>query len=290
MRILITGGSGLVGSNCMKYLSLNGHHVIGTYFSYKTDNTIYFNSIDLSDPANYKIADLKPEVIIHCGALTNVDLCENDIESSYNNTVVSARNMADLAITYRSKLIYISTDYVFDGVNGPYDEAAEPAPLQVYGRHKLQAEDICKTINDHIIIRVTGIYGEEEREKNFVARLLQWNEGGEEKELKLPVDQFATPINAYDIARAIYKLILNNSTGIYHLAGTDYLNRVQLAQRVNLYYNNPKVKIKPVPTSSLGQAARRPLSSGLKCGKFLTEFPEFQFSNIDDFITKRTNV
>lgn len=288
MKVFITGGSGLVGSNIMKHFSLHGHEIIGTYFNYKTKDTVHFNSIDKNDEGFNLIRKFKPDVIIHCGALTNVDYCESNIEESYSSTVISAKNISEVAQKINSKMIYISTDYVFDGKDGgPYSESAEPLPLQVYGQHKLDAEFLTSKLNDHLIIRVTGVYGHEERGKNFVSRLIQWMSSGEEKTLKLPYDQYSTPINAYDIARAILLLITNNKKGIYHLGGTDYLNRVQLANRVNLYFPDSIVKIISTDTSSLEQAAKRPLSGGLKTAKFSSEFPEFKFSNIDDFITKK---
>ncbi len=291
MRIFITGGSGLVGSNCIQYFSDKGHEVIGSYFNYKTSNTVFYNSLNIHDRNNnYDINAFQPEVIVHCGAMTNVDLCEAERDTSFNNTVISARNMLEVAKENNAAMVYISTDYVFDGANGPYTEQQHPSPIQVYGQHKLDAEQLMLSYDNHLIIRVTGVYGDEERRKNFVVRLMDQMKENNEKVISLPYDQYSTPINARDIARAILLLLTNNKTGTYHLAGTDYLSRYQLGKRINLYFEHAKIKIHPSDTASLKQQAKRPLNCGLKAAKFLSEFPDFTFSNVDDFITNKTYV
>ena len=109
---------------------------------------------------------------------------------------------------YNSKLVFISTDYIFDGHNGPYDEDAPSSPLNVYGKHKLAAENLVKAnIKDHLILRITNVYGDEERGKNFIARVVAQIVEGNKLTLKVPSDQFASPINAYDIAQCLHLLL-----------------------------------------------------------------------------------
>jgi len=108
----------------------------------------------------------------------------------------------------------------------------------------------------------------------------------------LPVDQYATPVNAADVARAIYQLSIAQGSGIYHLASTDYLNRVQLAERVYSYFGHEQVSIKAVNTAQLNQPAKRPLIGGMSAVKFNAEFPDFRWANVDDYLSvlkKRTS-
>lgn len=282
MNVLIIGASGLVGSNLYEIFRQNNQEGInlGTHLSFSTSYSVYFNTLEeVPNGINGK----KWDIIIHTGALTNVDQCEVDQVLSYQLTVMSTKMLLLLAKKNNSKFVYISTDYVFNGEYGPYKESDKVDPLNVYGKHKLESEKVVSEYTDHLILRITNVYGNEIRNKNFISRVLDYIKQKEHIEIEAPVDQFATPVNAADVARAIYVLVENNKTGIYHLASTDYLSRVQLLQRINVYYEN-KVKIIPIKTVSLNQAARRPLCGGLIAAKFTSEYPDFIFSNVDDYL------
>src|SRR5690606_32448593 len=136
-----------------------------------------------------------------------------------------------LARKMEARFVYLSTDYVFDGEKGFYTEEEPVNPLSVYAEHKLQAERLVQEYFDGkwLILRITNVYGDEIRGKNFVARLVENMLKQEPMHLRLPVDQYATPANAYDVARAIFVLLSDKKYGIYHIGSTDYLNRVQLA-------------------------------------------------------------
>lgn len=288
MNVLILGASGLVGGNALTYLGQSPDYAVrGTHFSYATDETYYFSTADLDDPGNAAVlADFAPNVVIHCGALTFVDYCETHPEESYQKTVESTRNALALAQRYQAKFVYISTDYVFDGQAGPYLEEAPTNPVCVYGHHKLAAEELVAASGlPYLILRITNVYGTELRGKNFVARLLQQMAAQEEIKLQLPADQYATPINALDIARATKELLDHAKTGIYHLGSTDYLNRYQLADRVLHKFGYPTAGLRSVTTASMAMVAPRPLNGGLLAHKFLHEFPAFRFTSIDDFLT-----
>ncbi|MBK7763984.1 MAG: sugar nucleotide-binding protein [Bacteroidetes bacterium] len=171
-----------------------GCEVLGTYFSYPTSDTVYFNTLNLLDEKNVDVAAFKPDVIVHCGALTHVDYCEANIEESYQKTVVSTKNLLALAKQLEAKLVFISTDYVFDGIDGPYDEAAAVNPLSVYAKHKLEAEQrVLADSTSHLVLRVTNVYGNEARNKNFVSRIIEQCINKQTLTLKLPFDQYATP-------------------------------------------------------------------------------------------------
>ena len=285
MKVFISGASGLVGGNCFHFFKSVGWQVVGSHHSYATDYTVPYNTLVPHHPSNFDIRAFNPDYILHCGALTWVDYCEDHVEESFQKTVQSTKNLVELAQSIGAKLIFIGTDYIFDGKNGPYSENDPQNALSVYGQHKLEAEQyVLSKIPKSLVLRITNVYGKELRNKNFVMRLIDNINKGEKMELKLPYDQYATPVNAHDIARALQLLMSDRKEGVYHIASTDYLNRVQLAQRILSYFPQHKVKIEAISTTEINPPAARPLLGGLRTDKFLSEYPTFQFGNVDDFL------
>jgi len=285
MKIFISGASGLVGGQCLKVLS-EKHEVIGTHLSFPTPHTHYFNTLELDNPHNFDVLAWAPDIILHCGALTHVDYCESNIEESYLKTVQSTQNLLALSEQCNAQFILLSTDYVFDGASGPYTEEEPTHPINVYGQHKLKAEKlVLQHADKHLILRITNVYGDEIRNKNFVARILSTIQENKPLSLHLPIDQFATPTNAFDIARAIQCLIEDNKSGIYHISGTDFMNRVELAQNVLKYFPEYAYNLTTVKTVDLNQAAKRPLNGGLLSVKFKLEYPRFRFTTLDDYLS-----
>ena len=275
----------MVGGNCMNCMRANpDFDVIGSHYMFATNDTEYF---DVFNPkkSTFDLIEFNPDVIVHTGALTHVDYCETHQDESYKHTVESTEKAIEFAEKLNAKFVYISTDYIFDGEKGPYAEDDEVNPLSVYGKHKLQAEGIVKErCKDYLILRITNVYGDEIRGKNFVAFLIKTAINGEEKHLRLPMDQFATPINAADIGKILCELLKDNKQGVYHLASDEYINRVELAGKVLEHYPASKIKIEPKTTKELGQAAPRPLKGGLKTDKIKSEYPGFEFSTVDDYM------
>ncbi len=285
MKVLIIGASGLVGSNCLNYFNEKGYECVGTHYSYEASGTVYYDTLNPDNPKNFDISHFKPEVIVHCGALTHVDYCENHEEESFKFTVQSTQNIIQIAQKYDAKVVFISTDYIFDGQNGPYEENTPANPISVYGRHKWEAEQLVSVSGlKHLILRVTNLYGDEERGKNFVARIMEQAANNQHLTLKLPVDQYATPVNAKDIARAMYLLLSDKKEGVYNIASTDYMNRVQLALRILSYYPKAAYDLFPMTTEEMNPPAARPLQGGLKTFKFLSEYPDFVFSTVDEYV------
>lgn len=285
MKVFIAGASGLVGSNCKKYFTQQGWEVVGSYFSYATKDTVYYNTLEPDDVANFDIAAFQPDVIVHCGALTHVDYCEANEAESYQKTVQSTINLISVARQCQAQLVYISTDYVFDGKDGPYTEEAPVNPLSVYARHKLAAEKMAlQELENTLVLRITNVYGDEERGKNFVARIIDQCRNNQKLTLKLPYDQYATPCNAWDIARAMFLLIRDGKKGVYHICSSDFMNRVELALRVLQYFPNADYDLIPMSTQELNQPAQRPLIGGFVKKKFAAEYPDFLFTNVDDYV------
>jgi len=288
MKVFISGASGLVGSNCLRHFKEMGWNAIGSYFSYATPDTVFYNTLEPAHPDNFDVLTFLPDVIVHCGALTHVDYCEQHPEESYEKTVQSTKNLLALARQCNARFVFLSTDYVFDGRQGPYREDAPVNPLSVYARHKLEAETLSlQELEDTLVLRVTNVYGDELRNKNFVARIIEQCKEGKRLSLKLPYDQFASPVNAYDIARAMYVLLKDGKKGIYHIGGSDYMNRVELALRVLSYFPQAEYDLIPVDTASLQQPAARPLLGGFVKMKFASEYPGFLFGTVDSYVRTR---
>jgi dTDP-4-dehydrorhamnose reductase len=286
MRVFIVGASGLVGSNCLHHFTARGWEVTGSYFSYPQDGLVYYNTLEPAHELNFDIRGWQPDVIVHCGALTHVDYCEQHPEESYVQTVQSTKNLIGVATDCGARMVYLSTDYVFDGTAGPYSEDAPVAPLSVYGDHKLEAEQSVLGLAPRpLVLRVTNVYGDEARGKNFIARIIQQCKDGTKLTLKLPYDQYANPTNAADIARAMYLLLRDGQEGIYHIGGTDYMNRVSLALRVLKYFPGAVYDLQPISTEALQQPAKRPLLGGFINLKFATLYPDFLFSTVDDYLS-----
>lgn len=289
MKVFIAGASGLVGNNCLRHFTEQGWDVKGSYFSYATNGTVFYNTLDLADANNFDIISWKPDVIVHCGAMTHVDKCETEPEESYRQTVQSTINLISVAKQCGAKFVYISTDYVFDGKSGPYTEDAQVNPLSTYARHKLEAEQLAiREFDNTLVLRVTNVYGDEERGKNFIARIIDQCKNNQKLTLKLPYDQYASPANAWDIARVMFVLLRDNKSGIYHVGSTDYMNRVELAMRVLKYFPGAEYDLIPMSTKELNQPAARPLLGGFVTLKFSSEYPEFMFSNVDDYLKLKT--
>ncbi len=288
MKIFISGASGLVGGNCLKHFTEQGSQAIGSYFSYPTNNTVFYDTLNPQHTDNFDVQSFAPDVIVHCGALTHVDYCEANVDESYQKTVQSTINLIALAKSCSAKMVYISTDYVFDGESGPYKEDAAVNPISVYARHKLEAEQmVLAQLSNALVLRVTNVYGDEVRGKNFVARIIEQCENNQKLTLKLPYDQYASPANAWDIARAMYVLLQDNKSGIYHIGSTDYLNRVELALRVLSYYPNAQYELIPISTADMKQPAPRPLLGGFVKMKFSNEYPDFLFGNVDSYLRSK---
>lgn len=152
-RVLIIGASGLVGGNCFKYLGQQEEfEVKGTYFSFVTEGLHFYDTLNSENPENFDIDSFNPTHILHAGALTHVDYCEQHPEESYTKTVLSTKNIIKIAESLKASIIYISTDYVFDGKSGPYDEKAEVNPISTYARHKLEADELVRKQSDKNLI------------------------------------------------------------------------------------------------------------------------------------------
>jgi dTDP-4-dehydrorhamnose reductase len=220
--------------------------------------------VDVTDPdtVDDEMDALQPAVVVMAAAYTHVDGCENDPARSYAVNVEGVRNVARAAARHAARLVFLSSDYVFDGTRGPHHVDEQPAPLNVYGLHKLEAEHtVARETPSYAIIRSCNIYGYDADGKNFVMAV--YRSGIERRAMRVPIDQWGNPTYADDLIDAIERAARLGESGVFHVAGPDYVDRLTWARRTAAAFGIDAGFIEGVPTSELRQAAERPLHAGL---------------------------
>lgn len=265
---LVIGSSGLVGDYLTRVIEGERQEVVGTYHNYFVQNAYY---LDVNDTEKVKefIIEHNPDVIYLPAALSNVDYCESNPNESYAINVVGVLNVAQALSSVNAKLVYFSSDYIFDGKNGPYSENDPASPISEYGRHKLFAEHyIALNVRDYLIIRTTVVYGWERQRKNFIYKLFETLHNG--FVLKTPIDQIGTPTYAHNLAEAVFELVQLDTMGVYNIVGRDMVNRYKFACEAARVFGLNESLITGVNTSELPQVAQRPLLAGLSVEKVST--------------------
>ncbi len=259
-KVLIIGASGLVGYTLYEHFSKE-YDVIGTYNTHPINNLIHLNIINKHQLENL-LKKSNPDIILLPAALSAVDYCEKNKEECWQYNVTGPHNLIKLASKSQIKLIFYSTDYIFDGKNGPYTEEDTPNPLNNYGKAKLQTEEnIINELEDYLILRITVVYGWEHLGKNFIFRLINNQKKGEI--IRVPKDQVGSPTYVENIAEATLELIKLDKIGIYNVAGLELMDRYSFALTAADVFHLDKLLIKPLLTAELNQIAARPLNAGL---------------------------
>lgn len=270
---LVIGASGLVGGYLDAALRADGQKVVSTYFANPIPNAVPLDARQGEQIAAL-VAETRPTHIFLPAALPNVDYCETHPAETYQTNVLGVKHVVMSANAVRARVIYFSSDYIFDGENGPYDERETAHPISEYGRQKLQAEHfISLHAQNFLIIRTTVIYGWERQGKNFVFRLLQSLREG--RPVRVPNDQIGSPTYAGHLAQAAVEFASRPDIHIINIAGQDWLSRYEFARRAAQLFGLDEQLIVPVSTAELNQPARRPLKAGLKVDilKALSKFP-----------------
>jgi dTDP-4-dehydrorhamnose reductase len=265
-RVLIIGASGFIGYSLYKVFRKN-FDVLGTYYSNKIANLKFLDFLDESQLVSI-IKDFDPKIILLPAALPNVEYCEKNSEECWKYNVEAPMKIINQIKNLNIKLVFYSSDYIFDGQNGPYSEISDPNPLNEYGKCKLETETrIINNLKNYLIIRTTVVYGFERNRKNFIYRLIDTLNKG--IKIKVPYDQIGTPTYVDNLSEATLKLIEKDRGGIFNIVGSDLLSRYKFSLIAAKVFNLNKKLIIPVQTSELNQKAERPLNAGLKIDKLL---------------------
>jgi len=267
MTNLVLGASGFVGSALHSQLKSLKKEVVGTYFSNEKKDLIKVDMTSKSDLSRI-FSNFSPKIIYMPAFIPGVDYCEkNEKPNTINKTGV--RNVVDKCKEYKAKLIFFSSDYIFDGKEGPYLEQATPNPINKYGDTKLLCEKMIQEVENYIIIRTTVVYGYDIDSKNFMMSLTEDLMKRETR--KVPIDQVGSPTYVEDLAKITIKLTKFNKTGIYNVVGPDYCSRYIFALKIARIFELDESLIIPVETSELGQVADRPKRAGLIIDKIRKE-------------------
>jgi len=261
MRELIIGASGLIGGYLYRAASRDGNDVSGTYY------TVYrpgLTKLDfMSADAVKRMIDLyRPDIIYLPAAKPHVDWCEQQPKDSERVNIKGPYNVIRAITNTNIKLVFYSSDYVYDGCNGPYTEEDIPNPINVYGKHKIVIEnEIRRNLKNYLILRVTVVFGWEYPVKNFAQRAIYTLRQG--KSINVPIDQIGNPTYVVNLAEASLELARSAHTGIFHLAGASSVSRYEFAIALADTFDLDPSLIKPVTTNDLGQVAQRPLKAGM---------------------------
>jgi dTDP-4-dehydrorhamnose reductase len=275
--ILITGANGFLGFYLMRLLLSEGREVLATGKGECrlpfTGNTFRYASLDFTDHKAVArcMEEFRPEVIIHAGALSKPDQCELEQEEAFRVNVEGTRNLLQEAAKHGSHFIFISTDFVFSGEDGPYAEDALRRPVNYYGQTKLLAEDeVMAYPLTWSIVRTVLVYGRPFLSRqNLLTVVREKLEKGEE--LRIFTDQVRTPTYVEDLAAAIVEMIRRRAQGVFHISGRDTLTTYEMALAVAQHLGLNSGKIIPVVEESFAQPARRPPVTGFVIDKAARE-------------------
>lgn len=260
MKHLVIGASGQVGHALMKALDEAGHSVVGTYFSHSEPGLVHLD-MTRRDAVENIFAKEAPEAVWIPGAMPDVDRCEREPVFSHQVNVEAPQLVMAAARPASIPLVYFSTDYVFDGVDGPYLESAPVHPLQVYGQHKVEAETALLAYPQTLVVRPAWIYSDEPNPRNFVYRVLSDLKEG--RPIKSAVDQINTPTPAGALARNALQALIEGHRGVLHLAGPERLTRLALVERIARMAGFSTDSIQSISVGDLPLPAKRPLKGGL---------------------------
>lgn len=271
LKILITGANGLVGQHLVSYLlATTPHHIIATNrgecrLPFATNKRWKYVSMELTDgvAVNKFVRLEKPEVIIHAAAMTQPDPCEENPIACWLINVTATRFLLDAAAMIGAKFIFLSTDFVFDGLNGPYRETDCTGPVNYYGSSKLAAE---KAVEERginwAIVRTVLVYGNilVGNRSNVISWVKDNLENG--RPIKVVNDQQRTPTYVEDLVKGLALVLEKNAAGIFHISGADEMSPYDMAVATADYLGLDKTLMTQVNASTFTQPAQRPLKTG----------------------------
>ncbi len=260
MKVVVIGSKGQLGTALLETLPKN-HELIG--LDIRDDDVTGHIEVEDAPQVRSLLKNLEPEVVINTAAFHITDQCEKDPDNSYKINTLGARNVAATCYEINAKVVFISTDYVFDGAKKqPYTEYDRPNPLSIYGKSKLAGENIVKSVcPKHFIVRTAGIFGGEQ--SNFVKTMIRL--GKERDRLNVVYDQVHSPTYSYDLASKIGELIETSLYGLYHISNNGETTWYDYARKIfQLTGLDKKVEVSKITAKEYGAPAPRPAYSVLR--------------------------
>lgn len=276
--ILTTGSNGLLGQKITEKVLLDGRvNLIATSVGvnrFPVKEGYEYAEMDILNPEQVKevIEKYRPDAVIHTAAMTNVDTCEANKELCHRLNVDAVGTLLSMCEGKNIQLIHLSTDFVFDGLDGPYKEQDAVNPVSYYGKSKVLAEELIKKSNANCaILRTILVYGI----SNDMSRsnIVLWAKRALEKASPIHVvnDQWRMPTLAEDLAEACLLAVEKDAQGIYHISGKDYMSIADLVRKVADYWKLDGSFINEISSAGLNQAAKRPVKTGFVLDKAIKD-------------------
>ena len=273
-RILITGSNGLLGQKLVDLLA--GNESYETFATAKGENRLIVSEgysyleMDITDAnqVDVVLTQVKPDVIIHTAAMTNVDQCELEKDACWKLNVTAVEILIGACKKHNIFLEHVSTDFIFDGTSGPYSEEDAPNPVSFYGWSKYAAEKaVMHSDIQWAIARTVLVYGiaHDMSRSNIILWVKKSLEEG--RAIKVVTDQFRTPTLAEDLAMGCFLIADQRAEGVFHISGKDFLTPYEMAIMTADYFSLDKSLISPTDASAFTQPARRPPRTGFDLKK-----------------------
>jgi dTDP-4-dehydrorhamnose reductase len=256
--VLVIGAAGLVGRHVRS--AFGGREVVATQYRKIVAGA---EPLDITDAAATRalVVRSRPDVVILAAAEPYVERCEREPEATRRVNVEGPRAVARAAAEVDALLVFFSSEYVFDGRDGPYGEDHPTAPINEYGRQKVAVEAIARELPRHLVCRTSGVFGWDGERKNFACQVIDHLRAG--RRFAVPSDQVITASYAPSLAAAVRDLVDGGHVGVFHVAGPRVLPRGELARLAARAFGLDESLIDERPTAELGLAAPRPLNAGL---------------------------
>lgn len=277
MRLLTTGASGLLGTRLCQLAEMRNNEVYAAYCEHVPLYGIPLQlSILDSKALQHAISKTNPHAVVHAAALTDVDKCEVEKELAWKTNVDATLKLVRLCKEHDIFLLYVSTDYVFDGKRGMYKETDNPAPINYYGLTKLKGEEAVRTLENHCIARASVIYGSTPStgKINFALWLLDKIKKNEQ--VRIVTDQWNSPTLNTSMAEMILEILEKRKNGTFHLAGATRLSRYEFALHLAETFKLDAKSLMPTQLGDIKWIAPRPRDSSLdvkKADKMLDNKP-----------------
>ena len=288
LKVLVTGSAGLVGQQVVKDLS-NTHQVFSCYNELKPE---YGDSVKMDlkncEMISSILTEKKPDIVIHLGAMTGVDLCEKEKTSASEINTKATEIIAKECSKLNSFLVYVSTDYVFDGNLGMYKEDDVINPLGFYGKSKLEGEKVVQNFSTNwCIARTSTPFGLHPTKKSFPMWVIENLQ--KQKQIDVLIDQFTSPTYIPNLSRMLIEISERHITGIIHTAGASKISRYQMACMVSDKLNLDSALLKQISINKMKWVAQRPKDSSLdvsRASSILNEKPQKIDQSLNLFINE----
>lgn len=262
-RALVIGGSGQIGGWLLQWLAERGSSAVGTYATSPAPGLRHLDAGDEGAVAAL-LDEVRPDLVFYPAGFTWVDGCEDQARRALAENVSQPMRIARATRDRGARFVYFSTDYVFNGADGPNGEQDPSRPLSVYGQAKRFAEVglISELKEQALILRTSWVFGPERQGKNFAYQLVARLKAG--TSIVVPSDQCSSPSYGPDVARVAVELAEDGASGLFHVAGPETMPRPDFAVAIARAFGVDESRIDAKPTAELGQAAVRPLRGGLR--------------------------